>query len=149
MLAPGYRLSHDPADLQLEVIHGYLSRSYWSPGIPRHLVAKAIEHSLTVGAFAPSGAQVGFARMVTDHVSFGYLSDVFVLEQHRGKGLGHALTRALLELPEVRGFRTLLLATRDAHGLYADCGFERIEDPARFMQIRRPGNYPGPAPAGA
>ena len=142
MLANGYRLSHDPAELQLDVIHGYLHRSYWSPGIPRHLVEKAVKNSLTVGVFAPSGAQVGFARMATDHVSFGYLADVFVLENHQGKGLGHAMTRALLELPEVQGFRTILLLTRDAHRVYEECGFARVEDPAPFMQIRRPGNFP-------
>ena len=144
ILPNGYHLSHDPADLQLEVIHAYLFRSYWSPGIPFHLVEKAVRNSLTVGAFDPSGAQVGFARMVTDHVSFGYLADVFVLEEHRGKGLGHALVRALLDLPDVQGFRTVLLLTRDAHHLYEDCGFEWVQDPTSFMQIRRPGNYPPP-----
>ena len=138
ILPDGYRLSLDPADLQLEVIHGYLHRSYWSPGIAMPLVEKAVRNSLTVGAFAPSGAQVGFARMVTDHVSFGYLADVFVLEEHRGLGLGHALTRALLDLPEVQGFRLTLLLTRDAHRVYQACGFERVGDPAAFMQIRRP-----------
>ena len=142
ILPPGYRLSHDPADLQIDVIHAYLFRSYWSPGIPRHLVAKAVQNSLTVGIFDPSGAQVAFARMATDHVSFGYLADVFVLENHRGKGLGHALTRALLDLPEVKGFRTLLLLTKDAHRIYEDCGFQRVENPDSFMQIRRPGNFP-------
>jgi GNAT superfamily N-acetyltransferase len=145
-LPPGYRLSFDPAQQQIEVIHAFLFRSYWSPGIPRHLVEKAVGNSLVAGIFDPSGAQVGFARMVTDHTSFGYLADVFVLEAHRGRGLGHALTRALLDLPEVRGFRTLLLRTRDAHGLYEACGFERVLDPAPFMQIRRPGHFPPPAP---
>ena len=141
-LPDGYHLSFDPADLQIEVIHGYLTRSYWSPGVPRHAVERAIRNSLTVGAFDAAGGQVGFARMATDHASFGYLADVFVLEEHRGRQLGHAMTRALLELPEVQGFRTLLLLTRDAHRIYEDCGFERVQNPAAFMQIRRPGNYP-------
>ena len=141
----GYRLSFDPAELQLEVIHSYLSRSYWSPGIPLHAVATAVRNSLTVAVFNGAGAQVAFARMVTDHASFGYLADVFVLAPHQGKGLGHAMVQALLELPEVKGMRTLLLLTRDAHGLYQDCGFQRVQDPSHFMQIRRPGNYP-PAP---
>jgi ribosomal protein S18 acetylase RimI-like enzyme len=145
-LPPGYRLSHDPADLQMDVIHGYLARSYWSPGIPRHVVEKAVRNSLTAGVYAPSGAQVGFARMITDHTSFGYLADVFVLEEHRRLGLAHALTRSLLELPEAQGFRTLLLATRDAHALYEDCGFRRLQDPDRIMEIRRPGNFPPPDP---
>ena len=124
-LPEGYRLSHDPADQQIDVIHGYLHHCYWSPGVPRDLVQKAVSNSLCAGVFDPSGAQVGFARMVTDHVSFGYLADVFVLEAHRGKGLGHALTR-------------------DAHRLYEDCGFKRVEDPSAMMQIRRRGNYPPP-----
>lgn len=141
-LPKGYHLSRDLDHMQVEVIHGYLCRSYWSPGIPRHLVEKAIRNSLIVGAFSDAGAQVGFARMVTDHVSFGYLADVFVLEAHQGQGLGHALVRALLELPEVEGFRGLLLRTRDAHRLYEECGFEQVRDPATFMQIRRQGNYP-------
>jgi GNAT superfamily N-acetyltransferase len=145
-LPPGYRLSHNPADLQLDVIHGYLARSYWSPEIPRHAVEKAVRNSLTAGVFAPSGAQVGFARMVTDQTSFGYLADVFVLEEHRGLGLAHALTRSLLDLPEVRGFRTLLLLTRDAHAIYEECGFRRVQDPGPFMEIRRPGNFPPPGP---
>ena len=145
-LPAGYRLSFEPAQMQLDVIHGYLCRSYWSPGIPRHAVAKAVANSLVVGAFGPGGEQVGFARMVTDHVSFGYLADVFVLEEHRGRRLGHAMVQALLGLPEVRHFRTLLLLTRDAHSIYADCGFQRVEDPAPFMQLRRPGTYPPPGP---
>jgi GNAT superfamily N-acetyltransferase len=144
-LPDGYHLSFDQADLQIDVIHDYLYHCYWSPGVPRDMVETAVRNSLCVGVFDPSGAQVGFARLVTDHVSFGYLADVFVLEAHQGKGLGHALTRALLDLPEVQGFRTLILLTRDAHRLYEDCGFKRVVDASRFMAIRRPGNYPPPA----
>jgi GNAT superfamily N-acetyltransferase len=136
-----YRISLDPSELQLEVIHGYLTRSYWSPGVPRSVVELAARNSLTVGAYHRTEGQVGFARMVTDHATFGYLADVFVLEEHRGKGLSVAMTRALLELPEVQGFRRIMLATRDAHGVYERCGFERIADPAPFMQIRRENLY--------
>jgi GNAT superfamily N-acetyltransferase len=85
---------------------------------------------------------VAFARLVTDYVGFGYLADVFVLEEHRGKRLGHALVEALLGLPMVQHFRTLLLATKDAHTVYEDCGFERVQDASRFMRIHRPGHYP-------
>ena len=149
-LPQGYRLSHDPAELQLDVIQAFLSQSYWSPGIPRHAVEQAVRHSLTVAVFDPSGAQVGFARMVTDQVSFGYLSDVFVLEAHGGRGLARAMVRALLDRPEIRDCRTLLLLTQDAHGVYEACGYQRVQDPAPFMQIRRPGHYPqapeGPEP---
>jgi len=136
-----YRISLNPSDLQLEVIHGYLSRSYWSPGIPRELVEKAVRHSLCVGAYGPGDAQVGFARMATDHATFGYLADVFVLEEHRGLGLSTAMVSALMALPEVRGMRRLMLATRDAHGLYEKLGWERVTDSTPLMQIRRENLY--------
>jgi GNAT superfamily N-acetyltransferase len=137
----GYRISLDPAELQLGVIHGFLARSYWSPGIPLQVVERAVSNSLVAGAYQAGGTQVGFARMVTDHATFGYLSDVFVLEEHRGRGLATAMTRALLELPEVKGFRRIMLATRDAHGIYEKCGFQPIADPAFFMEIPRPDVY--------
>jgi GNAT superfamily N-acetyltransferase len=109
-----------------------------------HAVAKAVANSLVVGVFEPGGAQVAFARMVTDYASFGYLADVFVLESHRGLRLGHAMVEALLARPDIAHCRNLLLLTRDAHRIYADCGFQQVEDPAPFMQIRRPGCYPPP-----
>lgn len=136
-----HRISLDPAELQFDVIHGYLTRSYWSPGIPRKTVEGAARHSLCVGAYGPGGAQVGFARLVTDHTTFGYLADVFVLEAHRGLGLAEAMVRTLMELPEVQGMRRLMLATRDAHGLYRKLGWEPVADPAPLMQIRRANLY--------
>jgi len=142
-LPGGYRLSLDPAELQLDAIHAYLTRSYWSPGIPKELVAKAIAHSVCIGAYAPDGAQVGFARLVTDHATFGYLADVYVLEAHRGKGLSRAMVAALLAPVEVQGFRRIMLATRDAHGLYAKLGFEPVADPKPLMQILRKDIYGG------
>jgi len=146
MQAPpeGYRISLDPSDLQFDVIHGYLTRSYWSPGIAREVVEKAARHSLCVGAYDPAGGQVGFARLVTDHTTFGYLADVFVLEEHGGRGLASAMVRALMELPEVKGMRRLMLATRDAHGLYAKLGWDAVTDPAPLMQIRRADLYSVP-----
>jgi GNAT superfamily N-acetyltransferase len=140
-LPNGYRLSLDPDELQLDTVHAYLARSYWSPGIPKDLVAKAIAHSVCVGVYAPDGAQVGFARLATDHATFGYLADVFVLEGHRGKGLSRALVAALLSLPEVRGLRRIMLVTRDAQGLYAKLGFEPVTDPKPLMQILRKDLY--------
>ena len=140
-LPDGYRLSMDPADLQIAAIHAYLARSYWSPGIPKETVAKALAHSLCIGAYGPDGAQVGFARIATDHATFGYLADVYVLEEHRGKGLSRAMVEALLALPEVQGFRRIMLATRDAHGLYEKLGFEPVTDPKPLMQILRKDIY--------
>lgn len=141
-LPDGYRMSLDPAELQFDVIHGYLSRSYWSPGIPREIVEKAARHSLCVGVYGPDGGQVGFARMTTDHATFGYLADVFVLEEHRGLGLSAVMVQALMDLPEVQGMRRLMLATRDAHGLYAKLGWVPVTDPSPFMQIQRKNLYP-------
>lgn len=140
-LPDGYRISLDPADLQLEAIHATLTRSYWSPGIPLATVAKAMQNSVCIGAYAPDGAQVGFARLITDHATFGYLADVFVLEEHRGQGLSRAMVEALLSPPEVQGFRRILLATRDAHGLYEKLGFEPVTDPKPLMQILRKDIY--------
>lgn len=87
---------------------------------------------------------MGFARLVTDHTTFGYLADVFVLEEHGGRGLASAMVRALMELPEVKGMRRLMLATRDAHGLYAKLGWDEVTDPAPLMQIRRADLYSVP-----
>mgnify|MGYP000904689410 CR=1 FL=1 len=136
-----YRISLDPSELQFDVIHGYLVRSYWSPGIPRVVVERAARHSLCVGAYDGLGAQVGFARLATDHATFGYFADVFVLEGHRGRGLSAAMVGALMALPEVQGMRRLMLATRDAHGLYEKLGWERVTDPTPLMQIRRTDLY--------
>ena len=141
ILPDGYRLSLDRAELQLDAIHAYLVRSYWSPGISKELVAKAVQHSVCIGAYAPDGAQVGFARLVTDHATFGYLADVYVLEEHRGKGLSRALVETLLAPMEVQGLRRIMLATRDAHGLYAKLGFEPVMDPKPLMQILRKDIY--------
>lgn len=140
----GYRLSLDTREFQFEAIHQYLVRSYWSPGIPREVVERAARHSLCVGVFGPGGAQVGFARMATDRTTFAYLADVFVLEEHRGRGLSVAMVRALMNHPEVRGMRRLMLATRDAHGLYAKLGWTPVTDPTPFMQVHRRDLYRQP-----
>ncbi len=137
MLAPGYELSFDATRLDLDVIHGFLTESYWSRGIPRPLVERALANSLCIGGYDPDRRQASFARLVTDHATFGYLADVFVLPEHRGRGLGLAMTEAFLARPEVRGMRRLLLATRDAHGVYERAGFEQVTDAKPFMQILR------------
>jgi GNAT superfamily N-acetyltransferase len=130
-----YEISFDPRLLDLDVIHGYLSNAYWSPGVPRSVVKKAIDHSLCVGAYI-NDTQVGFARAITDYATFAYIADVFVLEEHRGRGVGKQLIAALREHPELQGLRTWLLFTRDAHGLYRRFGFAGPEDPNRIM-LRR------------
>jgi len=135
-----YEISTDPSRLQLAVIHAYLSRSYWSPGIPRDLVARAIANSICFGVYL-GDAQVGFARVITDQATFAYLADVYVLEEHRGQGLSKRLVEAVQAHPDLQGLRRFLLATRDAHGLYAQFGFAPPARPENFMEIRDPDPY--------
>jgi GNAT superfamily N-acetyltransferase len=135
-LPAGYRLSLQHADLQVDAIHAYLTQSYWSPGILRERVAEAARNSLVASVFSPDGAQVGYARLISDRATFGYLADVYVLDAHRGRGLATAMVQALTELPEARGLRRLMLVTRDAHAVYARLGWTPLSDPASVMQRR-------------
>lgn len=137
-----YEISTDPARLDVDAIHAFLTRSYWSPGIPRATVARAIQHSVCAGVYL-DGAQVGFARVVSDRATFGYLADVYILEVHRGRGLSKALVGTLLEHSDLRGLRRFLLATRDAHGLYSRFGFKPLAAPDRMLELHNPTPYPG------
>ena len=132
-----YDISTDPSRLQLAAIHAYLTRSYWSPGIPEDVVARAIANSLCFGLYL-GDAQVGFARVVTDKASFAYLADVYVLEEHRRQGLAKRLVEAIQAHPELQGLRRFMLATKDAHALYAQFGFKPVAAPERLMEIRTP-----------
>ena len=134
------RLSFDPVEQQLDVIHGFLTTSYWSLGIPRATVAKALAGSLTVSAF-DGEAQVGMARVVTDHATMAYLADVFVLESHRGRGIARAMIEALYAHPELQGLRRWLLFTRDMQPLYARLGWVPAPHAERLMLIDHPNAY--------
>ena len=137
-----YEISSEPARLDIDAIHAYLTRSYWSPGIPRDVVARAVAHSLCFGVYRAGGSeQIGFARVVTDHATFAYLCDVYVLEEHRGHGLGKRLMRTFMEHPAVTGARRVMLATRDAHGLYRQYGFVDTTGNVNLMEIVRPDIY--------
>lgn len=137
---PTYEISTDRKRLDIDAIHAFLTQSYWSPGIPRATVARAIENSLCFGAFC-DGQQVGFARMVTDKTTFAYLCDVYVLEEHRGRGLSKQLMDHVVKHPDLQGLRRMMLATRDAHGLYAQYGFTPLSAPDRIMEVLRPDIY--------
>jgi GNAT superfamily N-acetyltransferase len=138
----GYRISSDADAMDLDAIHAYLSGSYWAQGIPRAVVAKAISGSPCFGVFNEQDeAQVGFARVVTDRATFAYLCDVYVLEEHRGRGLAAWLIEAIVSHPDLQGRRRFVLATRDAHGLYEKFGFVPLARPEIFMEINRPGIY--------
>lgn len=134
-----YLLSTDPARLDIDVIHPYLSReSYWAAGRRREVQARAIDNShLVIGAYHPDAGQVGFARMVTDLATWAWLCDVFVLDDHRGGGLGTAMVETIVEHPDVAGIRWQFLATADAHDLYSRFGYTPLDEPARWMH--RPG----------
>lgn len=133
-----YMLSTDPARVDVEAVHRFLSEeSYWARGRPFDTQAKAVANSLLlVGAFDPGGAQVGFARMVTDLATFAWLCDVYVLDEHRGGGLGTAMVRLIVEHPDVTAVRLQLLATADAHGLYTRLGYAPLAEPSRWMTRR-------------
>lgn len=137
-----YEISTEQSRLDVDAIHAYLTRSYWSPGIPREIVERATRNSLCFGVFErATGAQVGFARVVTDHATFCYLCDVYVLEEHQGHGLGKAMMRAVLAHPALAGARRVMLATRDAHGLYRQHGFVDTTGNTNLMEIVRPDIY--------
>ncbi|MBR0799450.1 GNAT family N-acetyltransferase [Bradyrhizobium jicamae] len=136
-----YEISTDRQRLDVAVIHRFLAEeSYWSPGIPRSVVERAIRNSLCFAVYHRA-AQVGFARVVTDKSTFALLADVFILEAHRGKGLSKALMRCVVDHEDLQGLRRLLLLTSDAHGLYRQFGFDAIGSPQRFMEIVRPDIY--------
>jgi GNAT superfamily N-acetyltransferase len=141
----GYEISTDRSRLDLRAIHAYLARSYWSPQIPLEIVERAVHNSLCFGVYETlRGSQVGFTRVVTDHATFAYLCDVYVLEEHRGRGLSKLMMRAVMAHPALAGARRVMLATRDAHGLYRQSGFAVAGVAGNLMEIVRPDIYARP-----
>lgn len=136
----GITVDTDPSRLDLDVIHGFLSTCYWARGIPRDTVARSIDHSLCFGAYS-GDRQIGFARVVTDYATFAWIADVFVTEGQRGTGVSRALMDAIVAHPRLQGLRRWMLATRDAHGLYAKYGFKLLAAPERFMEVHDPEVY--------
>ena len=145
--ASGVVFSDDPDRLDFAVIHGYLTRSYWSPGIPRQLVERAARGSMPFGLYEPApaqvggGDQVGYARVISDQTTFAYLADVFVLDAHQGLGLGSWFMEQILDHPSLQGLRRWLLTTQDAHTFYERLGFVRNPFPERFMVIDQKNLY--------
>jgi len=139
-LPKGYVISSDPARLDLDVIHCFIAQSYWAKNIPRALVERTIQNSLCWGVYHEA-IQVGFARVITDQATFAYLADVFILPEHRGKGLSKALVATILAHPDLQGLRRWMLVTVDAQGLYEQFGFKPVPQPERHMEIHRPGLY--------
>lgn len=139
-----FECSFDKSRLDVDAIHAFLASTYWSPGVPRETVQRAIDNSLCIGGFV-EGQQVAFARLVTDRATFAYLADVFVIPPYRGKGLSRCLLQALMSHPDVQGLRRMLLVTQDAHGLYAKFDFKQLAAPDRFMERHNPNAYSAPS----
>lgn len=137
----GYRVSSSREEMDFDVIHGYISKTYWAEGIPKEVLATALDNSLCFGVFSPEGKQVGFARMITDQATFAYLADVFIDEAHQGKGLSKWLMQEVHDHPSLQGLRRILLATRDAHSLYQQFGYTPLASPSTFMQKWQPDIY--------
>lgn len=132
----GFTISTDKSKLNIAVVHGYLSNhSYWAKNIPLEKVERSIAFSFCFGVYQQT-EQIGFARLITDYTTYAYLADVFILPSHRGLGLSKWLMAFITANPELQGLRRWVLATQDAHGLYAQFGFEPYDKPERLMQRR-------------
>jgi N-acetylglutamate synthase-like GNAT family acetyltransferase len=135
-----YTISTNRERLDFNVIHGFLTQSYWAAGVPMEIVKRSIENSLPFGLYE-NDRQIGFARVITDYATFAYLADVFVLDAWRGSGLGHWLVAVIDSHPQLKGLRRWMLATRDAHGLYSTVGFQSLKQPDRWMEKHDPDPY--------
>ncbi|RYD85198.1 MAG: N-acetyltransferase [Verrucomicrobiaceae bacterium] len=137
---PAYDITTDVSRFDMDLIHEFLANSYWARNIPRDVVERSIRHSLGFAAFR-GNKQVGFVRVVTDYATIAYIGDLFVVPEHRQRGIARQLMQAILAHPELQGLRRFLLATRDAQGLYGQFGFEALAHPEHFMTIHRPDVY--------
>jgi GNAT superfamily N-acetyltransferase len=137
----GYTISTDPTDIDFDALHAFLSASYWSRGIPRETMERSVRGSLPFVLRDARGQLAGFARVITDRATFGYIGDLFVLPEHRGKGLSKRLMDAIMAHPELQNFRRWMLATSDAHGLYEKFGFRPLAAPDVLMERHDPNVY--------
>lgn len=135
-----YEISTDPARIDVNVVHEFLTDCYWAKGIPADTVRRSIENSICFGIYHGK-QQVGFARIISDCATFAYLADVFVLPRYRGRGLSRWLMECIVGHPDLQGLRRWMLGTQDAHGLYAKFGFAAIKTPDIWMEIHRPDIY--------
>ncbi len=135
-----YTISTNKRRFDISLIHDFLRSSYWAKDIPRSVVTRSIRNSLCFGVFY-RGKQVGFARVMTDQATLAYLADVFIVPEHRGRGAGKMLIGRILAHRDLQGLRRILLATKDAHGLYAAFGFKPLTHPKNYMTIAFPGVY--------
>jgi len=143
----GFIISTEKEKLDIDLIHLFLTRTYWAEGISKEIIRRSIEGSLCFGVYendkqaVTAGRQVGFARMITDKATFAYLADVFIIEEYRGRGLSKWLMEVIMSYPDLRGLRRMILATKDAHGLYKQFGFTPLINVDRWMHILDPDVY--------
>jgi len=130
----GFTISTEKEKLDIDLIHSFLNRTYWAEGISKEIIRRSIEGSLCFGVYE-NDKQVGFARMITDKATFAYLADVFIIEEYRGRGLSKWLMEVIMSHPDLQGLRRMILATKDAHGLYKQFGFTPLINVDRWMQI--------------
>ena len=128
-----FTISTDQTKLDLDMICNFLQSAYWANQRSRKTVLKSLEHSLCFGLYHHE-QQIGMVRVISDFATFAYLCDVFVIKDYRGRGLGKYLMQTVLEYPELTGLRRVLLATKDAHGLYSQFGFDTLVAPNRWME---------------
>jgi GNAT superfamily N-acetyltransferase len=154
IISADYLISTDKTRLDIDAMHAFLTRSYWSPGVSRAIIKRFVSNSLCFGVYHRHGSnereaiahakgasaetQIGFARAVTDKTTFAYLADVYILEAHRGQGLSKRLVRCILDHPDLQGLRRFMLATKDAHTLYQQFGFQALSTPSLMMEIVDP-----------
>ncbi|MET3232785.1 UNVERIFIED_ORG: GNAT superfamily N-acetyltransferase [Burkholderia sp. 1263] len=144
MQAAELTISSDKADLDIEMIHAFLSRqTAWAKGMPRDTLERAIAGSLCFGGYV-GGRQIAFARLITDEATFAYLCDVFVLPDYRGKGYASALMKHIFASPSLTGLRRIVLVTTDAHHVYRPHGFRELANPERYMELHDPDVYKTP-----
>lgn len=134
------RITNDKNELDLDTVHQFLTTTYWSKDIPKHVVKKSIENSLTVGMLS-DGQLIGFGRAITDYATFAYLADIYVKPEFRGNGYSKIIVKALLDQSGAEHLRRILLATSDAHGLYRKFDFKNLARPEDFLEINRPKIY--------
>jgi ribosomal protein S18 acetylase RimI-like enzyme len=136
-----YRLSDDSTLLDIAAMHAFLREAYWCRDIPFSVVQRSVAHSLCIGAYEKSGAQVGLARFISDYATFCYVCDVYVLAPHRNRGIARAMLSLAQKHPQLQGLRRWMLVTRDAQKLYRLAGFACLAHPQRHMELSRPNIY--------